>query len=325
MRKYRGPVTDHFDGERFYNPGSRVQPGPGGLFRWLANRQPGPWRNWTDSPPGPPPPARVSHGGLRVTLVGHATVLLQFDGVNFLSDPVWSMRASPVSWMGPRRHRPPGLRFDDLPPIDVVLQSHDHYDHLDFPTQRRLAARQQTTFLVPLGVWGRFAAKNISGGAESTELDWWQSVSISPQLKITAVPARHFSGRGLRDRNRTLWCGYMFEGPSGVVFFAGDTGYGTHFREIHERFPNIRLALLPIGAFRPQWFMGPVHMAPHDAVRAHQDLDTGMSVGIHYGTFRLADDGQDEAVTELQRALETAGIPASRFVTLDCGQGLEIR
>jgi L-ascorbate metabolism protein UlaG (beta-lactamase superfamily) len=215
--------------------------------------------------------------------------------------------------------------LEDLPPIDIVLQSHDHYDHLDIPAQRRLAARQRAKFLVPLGVRSRLVGGNIPGGAEASELDWWQAVSISPEIKITSVPARHFSGRGLRDRNRTLWCGYVIEGPSGAVYFAGDTGYGNQFREIRDRFSNIRLALLPIGAFRPQWFMGPVHMSPHDAVRAHQDLGADRSIGIHFGTFRLADDGEDEPAMELRRALETSGIPASRFITLDCGHGLEIR
>jgi L-ascorbate metabolism protein UlaG (beta-lactamase superfamily) len=324
MTGYRGPVSDHFDGEHFYNPGRQIMHGSGGLLQWLANREPGPWRKWVTAPPGPPPPVRISDGGLRVTFIGHSTVLIQMDGVNFLTDPIWSMRASPLSWIGPRRHRPPGIRFEDLPPIDVLLQSHDHYDHLNIPTLRRLAARQRLRFLVPLGVRARLIRGNIAGGAESSELDWWQSVSLSPEIKITAVPARHFSGRSLRDRNRTLWSGYLIEGPSGAVCFAGDTGYGNHFREIRDRFPNIRLALLPIGAFRPQWFMGPVHMSPPDAVRAHQDLGAGMSIGIHFGTFRLADDGEDEPVTELRRALEANVIPASRFVTLDCGQGLEI-
>jgi L-ascorbate metabolism protein UlaG (beta-lactamase superfamily) len=324
MRLYRGPVTDHFDGEHFYNPASQVPHGSGGLLKWLANREQGPWREWTDAPPGPPPPARVSDGGLRVTFIGHSTVLIQMDGMNFLTDPIWSMRASPFTWIGPRRHRPPGLRLEHLPPIDIVLQSHDHYDHLDIPTLRRLTARHRLKFLVPLGVRARLTARKIPGGAEAAELDWWQSISVSEEIKITVVPARHFSGRSLRDRNRTLWCGYMIEGPSGAVFFAGDTGFGTHFSEIRERFPKIRLALLPIGAFRPQWFMGPVHMSPQDAVCAHQELRAASSMATHFGTFSLADDGEEEPVTELQRALQAAGIPASRFITLDCGQGMEI-
>lgn len=324
MKLYRGPVTDHFDGEHFCNPGSQIQHGSGSLLKWLANRQQGPWREWTDAQPGPPPPARVSDGGLRVTFIGHSTVLIQMDGINFLTDPIWSMRASPLSWIGPRRHRPPGLRLEDLPPIDIVLQSHDHYDHLNFPTLRQLTRRHRIKFLVPPGVRSRLTTACIPGCAEAAELDWWQSVSISPEIKITAVPARHFSGRSLGDRNRTLWSGYVIEGPSGAVCFAGDSGYGPHFREIREHFPNLRLALIPIGAFRPQWFMGPVHMSPQSAVRAHQELGTAASVAIHFGTFHLADDGEDEPVIELQRALEVAGIPSSRFVTLNCGQGIEI-
>jgi L-ascorbate metabolism protein UlaG (beta-lactamase superfamily) len=324
MKLYRGPVSGHFDGKHFFNPGGPALRGPGSLLQWLANREPGPWREWTSASPGPPPLARVSDGGLRVTFIGHSTVLLQMDGVNILTDPIWSMRASPVSWFGPRRHRPPGLRLEDLPPIDVVLQSHDHYDHLDIPTLHRLTARRRVKLVVPLGVRARLVSAQISGSNASSELDWWQSASISSEVKITAVPARHFSGRTLHDRNRTLWCGYMIEGPSGVVYFAGDSGYGNHFHKIRERFPNIRLALLPIGAFRPQWFMAPVHMSPFEAVQAHQDLAAAWSIGIHFGTFRLADDGQDEAVTDLRRAVELAGIAAERFIALPNGQGLEI-
>jgi L-ascorbate metabolism protein UlaG (beta-lactamase superfamily) len=324
MKLYRGPVSGHFNGEHFFNPGGPALRGSGSLIQWLANREPGPWREWTPAPPGPPPPARVSDGGLRVTFIGHSTVLLQMDGVNILTDPIWSMRASPVSWFGPRRHRPPGLLFEDLPLIDVVLQSHDHYDHLDIPTLRRLTMRHRVKFVVPLGVRARMESARISGSNAASELDWWQSASISSEVKITAVPARHFSGRSLRDRNRTLWCGYVIEGPSGLAYFAGDTGYGNHFHKIRERFPNIRLALLPIGAFRPQWFMAPVHMSPSEAVQAHRDVAAAWSIGIHFGTFRLADDGEDEAVTGLHRAVESAGIPAERFVALANGQGLEI-
>jgi L-ascorbate metabolism protein UlaG (beta-lactamase superfamily) len=290
----------------------------------MATRQPGTWRKWTDSPPGAPPPERVSGGHLRATFIGHSTVLLQTDGINVLCDPIWSMRASPLSWIGPRRHRPPGLRFEDLPSIDVVFQSHDHYDHMDFPTLRRVAAKWRPRLVVPLGVRARLVSKNIVGGVEAAELDWWDSTSISSLLKVTAVPARHFSGRGLGDRNKTLWCGYVVEGPSGSVYFAGDTGYGAHFHEIRKRFPKMRLAFLPVGAFQPQWFMGQVHMSPDEAVRAHRDLGAGTSVGIHFGTFRLADDGENEPVEELQSALAVVEEPRPRFYVLGLGEGREV-
>jgi L-ascorbate metabolism protein UlaG (beta-lactamase superfamily) len=323
MALYDGPASDHFNGERFYNSPNGMPAGAASLAKWLANREPGAWQKWIDVAPGPPPPERVSDGNIRATFVGHSTVLIQMDGVNILCDPIWSNRASPVSWIGPRRHRPPGIRFEHLPSIDLVLQSHDHYDHLDVPTLRRIASQWRLGFGVPLGVARRLTSKRIAKDEQIRELDWWQSAEALNRLRITAVPARHFSGRGLRDRNATLWCGYVIEGASGTVYFAGDTGYGAHFREIGARFPQIRLAFLPIGAFRPQWFMGPVHISPEDAVRAHEEVGAATSIAIHFGTFHLADDGQDEPVIELQRALDARKV-AHRFWVLDAGEGRDV-
>jgi len=323
MKKYDGPITDHFNGEYFYNPDSKPMPGPGSALQWLTNRQPGPWRKWTDMAPGLTPPERVSDGGLRVTFVGHSTALIQMDGLNILTDPVWSKRASPVSFAGPKRHRPPGLRFDQLPAIDVILQSHDHYDHFDVPTHRKIAKRWKPKYMVPLGVKRRVLRKRLSEASRIAELDWGEEAVVNADVHVTAVPARHFSGRGLRDRNRTLWCGYVVEGPSGAVYFAGDTGWGPHFREIGERFPKIRLALIPIGAYRPQWFMGPVHISPDDAVRAHEEVGAATSIGVHFGTFRLADDGEDEPVEELKRALDSRKVQ-HRFWALGEGEGRDI-
>lgn len=325
MKPYRGPVSNHFDGWHFYNP---VEMGPSArsidVLLWVANRKPGPWRRWVETEYGPPPPRRVFRGELRVTFVGHSTVLIQMDGLNILCDPHWSDRASPVSRIGPRRHRAPGIRFEDLPPIDVVLQSHDHYDHLDAPTLRRIASAWHPDFIVPLGVRSRLTHNGVEGGAEATELDWWQLVAATPEIRITAVPARHFSGRTLFDRNRTLWCGYVIEGPSGSVYFAGDTAYGPHFAEIKRRFSPIGLALLPIGAFQPQWFMQFAHISPSEAVRAHVDLAAKTSIGIHFGTFRLADDAEDEPVNELRRAVDAAPEPKPDFYTLAEGEGWDI-
>jgi L-ascorbate metabolism protein UlaG (beta-lactamase superfamily) len=326
MKPYHGPTTDHFDGEHFFNPGHSGPRGTGSVFKWLLTRKPGPWRKWTDAPTGPPPPTRVSGGRILVTFVGHSTLLIQMDGLNILTDPVWSNRASPLSWIGPPRHRPAGLRFEDLPPIDVVLQSHDHYDHYDVRTLRRIAVKWHPKFVSALGVPARLEAHKIAKASSAAELDWWQSANVSSEIKVTAVPARHFSGRGLRDRNRTLWCGYVIESPSGSVYFAGDTAYGDHFQEIRQRFPSIRLAFLPIGAIRPLWLMGPVHISPPDAVRAHRELGAATSIAIHFGTFRLADDGEDEPVTELNRALDAIAAtgPHPQFRVLGHGEGTEI-
>jgi L-ascorbate metabolism protein UlaG (beta-lactamase superfamily) len=323
MKFYSGPRSNHFDGEHFYNP-PVGQPRVGaGVFQWLANRQPGPWRKWVDAAPGPIPPERVDGGAIRATFVGHSTMLLQFEGLNVLLDPIWSKRASPLSFAGPKRHRPPGIRFEHLPKIHLVLQSHDHYDHFDVSTLGRIATQWKPSFAVPLGVAHRLVSKKIAVDSQIAELDWWQPAQFSDSIRITAVPARHFSGRGLRDRNRTLWAGYVIESPAGTILFAGDTAYGPHFAEIAARFPKIRLALIPIGAYRPQWFMGPVHISPSDAVRAHKEVGAATSIAIHFGTFHLADDGEDEPVTELQRALDQEK-ERLRFWTLDPGEGRDI-
>ena len=324
MRRHRGPVTDHFDGAYFYNPyypGNLIQPPRRWeVLRWLATRERGPWASWTESTPAARPPERVPAGELHATFVGHSTVLIQMDGVNILCDPHWSDRASPFTRIGPRRHCPPGVRFEDLPPIDVVLQSHDHYDHFDAATLRRIAAAWNPHLIVPLCVGERLTVNGIAEVKEATELDWWQLVSLSPELKIMAVPARHFSGRSLGDRNRTLWCGYVIEGSFGAVYFAGDTAYGPHFAEIKKRVPGLRVAFLPIGAFKPRWFMAAYHMSPREAVRAHSDLGVETSIAIHFGTFSLADDGQTEPVDELEAVLSLAGEPKPQFCTLNPGE-----
>jgi L-ascorbate metabolism protein UlaG (beta-lactamase superfamily) len=309
--RHRGPRSDHFDGETFHN----LPPGPRRGFadfvRWQRTRRPGFWPEWIESAPGSPPEPRVSD--LRVTRVGHSTVLVQAAGLNLLTDPVWSDRVSPVSWAGPRRRRAPGIRFEDLPPIDAVLVSHNHYDHLDLPTLERLEAAHRPQFLVSLGNAALLRSRAIGRVAE---LDWWQRAEIGG-ARVTAVPARHFSGRGLRDTNATLWCGYAIESAAGTVYFAGDTGWGPHFQQIRERLGAPRLALLPIGAYRPEWFMSPVHMSPREAVEAHGVLGAAASVAIHYGVFAIADDGAAEAVDELARAREP------RFLVVEPGIPLE--
>lgn len=317
---YEGPPSDHFDGERFFNHVSAE-----GRFtdflRWRMSRDLGPWAEWTESEPGAPPPERVDGGRLRATFVNHSTVLVQMDGLNILTDPVWSERVSPVSWAGPRRKRAPGLRFEDLPPIDLVLVSHNHYDHLDVPTLRRLSAEHRPRVLAGLGNAEYLAAEEIE---RAEDMDWADRVEIADGVTVTCVQVQHFSGRGLMDRNGTLWCGFVIEGPSGRVYFAGDTGYGPHFAETREQFGPMRLALLPIGAYRPAWFMAPFHISPESAVRAHRALDAGTSLGIHFGTFSLADDGQSEPVDDLRAALEAKGIDAERFWALEHGVGRDV-
>jgi L-ascorbate metabolism protein UlaG (beta-lactamase superfamily) len=243
------------------------------------------------------------------------------DGLNLLVDPIWSERASPVSWTGPRRVRPPGIQLEDLPPLDAILISHNHYDHLDKLTLRRLGVLRPAATFAGLGNGKVLRALGLQG---VTELDWWQGVQLSPEVRLVFVPARHFSSRGLLDRNRSLWGGFMVQGPGGTVYIAGDTGFGAHFAEIRRRFGPVRLAVLPIGAFRPRWLMGQAHLSPEDAVRALQELQGGTGLAVHHGTFALADDGQDEPVEELVKAMARDQIGASRFWVLQAGEGREV-
>lgn len=285
----------------------------------MRTRRRGEWRRPVGALYGPAPPRRVAD--LRATFVNHATVLVQMNGVNVLTDPVWSERVSPFSWVGPKRWRPPGVRFEDLPQIDLVLLSHNHYDHLDLATLERLFRRGRPWIATGLGNQALLSGNGI---ASATDLDWWESASGGGRVTVTCVPVQHFSGRGLSDRNRTLWCAFVVSGPSGDVYYAGDTGYGPHFRMIRERFPRLRLAILPIGAYQPEWFMGPVHLSPSDALRAHGELAAGTSLGVHYGTFELADDGQDEAPKEISRLLARLAEPRPRFWTLEFGEGRDV-
>lgn len=310
-------LRSHFDGKRFHNPVPRRQ-GFRSLLRWLTSRRQGPWREWTNAPFGPPPP-KQSHE-LRITFVNHTTFLIQVCGVNILTDPIWSKRASPVTWAGPRRRRPPAIRFEDLPRIDVVLLSHDHYDHLDVSTLKWLAREHAPLVCTGLGV-SKLLAKHGVGNV--AEFDWWDAKTVLSRITITSIPAQHFSGRSLLDRDTTLWCGFMIESPSATICFAADTGLGIHFPEIARQFPHIDVAILPIGAFRPEWFMGEVHMSPADAVEAHLQLGAHISVASHFGTFPLADDGEDEPVEQLRNALHKNRhrMTGTEFLVMDFGEG----
>ncbi len=316
--RWMGALSDHFDGERFRNLEHGWQT-EGSFLKWQATRVPGEWPDHPDAPYGPRPPERVSGGGLRVTFINHSTTLVQMDGVNILTDPVWSQRVSPVTFTGPRRHRPPGIRFDDLPPIDLVLVSHNHYDHLDVATLRAIEARHRAPIVTPLGNAALMRRQGING---AIDLDWWQTTRHANGVATTVVPARHFSARAISDRNRNLWGGFVVSGPSGHVYFAGDTGWGTHFEEVGRRFAPIRAALLPIGSYLPRWFMHPAHIDPAQAVDAHFALRAKTSVAIHFGTFALGDDGEYDPIRDLHEALAGKGNPP--FLVLDQGEGRDL-
>ncbi len=310
---YRGPRSDHFDGKRFRNQQSGWQT-EGSFFKWQLTKTPTTWPEWIEASPGPPPPKRVE-SGVRITHVNHSTVLIQMDGLNLLTDPTWSERCSPVQWTGPKRHRAPGLRFEDLPPIDAVLVSHNHYDHMDVATLRRLRG---VPLFVPLGNAALLARHGVPG---AKDLDWWDEARLDERVTVTFTPAQHFSARGITDRNATLWGGFVISGPSGHVYFAGDTGWGKHYAEINRRFGPMRVALLPIGAYLPRWFMKPAHIDPAEAVEAHFALQAKTSIAVHYGTWALGDDGAQQPVDDLKTAIAARG-GANVFV-LEHGKGFD--
>jgi|RhiMethySRZTD1v2_1073278.scaffolds.fasta_scaffold11473_13 L-ascorbate metabolism protein UlaG (beta-lactamase superfamily) len=311
-------TSDHFDGRRFHNP-TGPQPQPfSKVPRMLLERRSTPWPRYVEDPPQTLP--GVDGTSAVVTFIGHATFLIQTSSGNILTDPIYSDVAGPLNTFGPRRVRRPAVALDDLPPIAIVLLSHNHYDHCDLPTLRQIATRFDPVVITPIGN-GRLARS--AGIRRVEELDWWQQAS-STGIPITATPAHHFSARHPFDRNRALWSGFLVKTGTKQIYFAGDTAYGAFFRDIRHRLAPIDLALLPIGAYEPRWFMQSVHMNPAEAVQAHIDLESSQSVGMHFGTFPMTIEGIDEPVRALEVALRANRIDPSRFRTLRFGESVRL-
>lgn len=330
-------LSDHFDGTQFFNPpenipadmpdsqsrGERARRGGNWLLGWVFGHG---WEEWPEfvELPTAKPAARISDGTIRVVPIGHAAFLIQMDGLNILTDPVWAERVSPIPFLGPRRHKSPGIRFEDLPPIDVVLISHNHYDHLDLDTLERLSSHLGIRAVVPLG------NKDLvqeSGLTQVDELDWWESVRVADGVTVTAVPAQHFSSRTLWDRNRTLWAGFVVSSAAGIVYFAGDTGYGLHFRRIAERFPSIDVALLPVAPFHEAASprrRNSIHTNPEEAVQAHLDLQARTSIAGHFQVFQLGAEGFGDGPQEVAKAMARHGVASEAFVIPEPGQEIRI-
>jgi len=319
-RYYQGPVSDHFDGLRFFNPGGTPPRGVRDLLRWQLG---GGRQRWPERVPVTPARPRDRVADLRVTMVGHATHLIQTAGVNILTDPVWSDRASPVGFAGPRRVTAPGIAFDDLPPIDLVLLSHNHYDHLDLPTLTRLGARFGCPVITPLG--NDTILRQAGGGLiDARAHDWGAAVPAGP-LTIHLTPCHHWSARGTRDRSMALWSGFVIAGPAGRVLFIGDTGFdgGRPYRDLPGP-GRLRLAILPVGAYAPRWFMAPQHQDPAEAVAGMRIAGAAWATGHHWGTFQLTDEAREAPLQELTAALAAQGVDPGRFRPLAPGQVWDI-
>jgi L-ascorbate metabolism protein UlaG (beta-lactamase superfamily) len=276
------------------------------------------WPARIDEPPRRPPP--LDGAVAVVTFIGHATFLIQTAAGNLLTDPMYSDRAGPFGLLGPRRVRQPAVPFDDLPPISTVLLSHNHYDHCDRPTLERLARRFDPVVITPIG---NGALVKSTGLRKVEELDWWQDATTST-LPLTLTPAHHFSARTPFDRNRALWGGFTIAVAQRHIYFAGDSAYAPFFREIRRRLGPIDLALLPIGAYEPRWFMRAVHMNPAEALQAHLDLEASESIAMHFGTFQLTTEGIDEPVRALEQARDAHQVEPSAFRAIGFGESVRL-
>jgi L-ascorbate metabolism protein UlaG (beta-lactamase superfamily) len=324
-RYYHGPASDHFDGNRFFNPSGEPPRRLLDIVRWQLSGRREPWPVLLPSPlPPDRPPQRVGEG-TRLAFVGHACFLIQSGGLNILTDPVLSDRASPFAFAGPKRRNPPGIAFDDLPPIDIVLVSHNHYDHMDHRTLSWLWRRDQPRIIAPLG--NDAIMRRHDPDVTVEVVDWGDELGLGPDAALRVVPANHWSARGLGDRNRALWAGFVLSLPQHRIYFAGDTGFGDGglFRQIARAFEQIDLALLPIGAYEPRWFMAAQHMNPADAVEAFLLLNPGCAVGYHWGTFRLTDEGPIDPLKALQLAISAQGLDPQRFAAGHPGETFWMR
>jgi L-ascorbate metabolism protein UlaG (beta-lactamase superfamily) len=308
------PVSDHCNGERFFNPHHSADRSLREVIRWMRTRQRTPWPAQVRLADHPPPPAAVTAGSAAITFIGHSTFLIRTASAVFITDPVLTSHAGPFGLLGPRRVRPPAVGV--LPRVDAVLVSHNHYDHLQPSSLRRLRG---ATAIAPLGVRRHLPRRSLR-----IDLDWWETTTIG-DAEITCVPAQHFSARTPWDRNRTLWCGFVIRAGGVTIYFAGDTGYSPQFAEIAARLPGIDVALLPIGAYEPRWFMTPAHMNPEEAVRAHLDVKARTSVAMHFGTFRLTDEGIDDPLRALERARSAHAVDPAAFRVLDFGETVVLK
>ncbi len=319
-RSYR--PSDHCDGRKFFNPGGPPLPSLADVLRWQFTRRSVPWPQHVTVSERSLPAPLADPSSVSATWINHASFLLRSIDANILIDPIFSVACGPFGRFGPRRVHAPGISFETLPPIHLLLVSHDHYDHCDLPTLRRLAARDQPVTLTPLG---NRALLERAGLTRIVELDWWESRTVVPHLQVTLTPSQHWSNRLSGPRCGRLWGGFSLLLRERRIQFVGDTGYHPRlFKSLAARLGPPELALIPIGAYEPRWFMQSQHCNPAEAVLIHQDLQARQSIAMHWGTFRLTDEGRDDPPKALREALRSTKLMESTFRILEPGETLVV-
>ena len=322
---YSGPVSDHFDGRLFFNPDGEVPSGLLNLLRWQLGGGKTAWpQAWPSPFPQAVPERRITGDSLRVTMVGHASLLIQVAGLNILTDPVFSARASPFTFAGPKRVNPPGIRPEDLPPVDIVLVTHNHYDHLDIATLKTIVARDNSAVITPLGNDAIILA-NVPR-APVTMMDWGGTAAAENGVTIHCEPCHHWSARGLGDRRKALWSAFVIETPAGKIYHIGDTGFhqGINYRAAQEKHGAFRLANLPFGAYEPRWFMKAQHQNPDEAVEGMLACNAAHVAGHHWGTFQLTNEGIGDPIKALEASLDARGVARERFRPLRPGEVFDV-
>ena len=311
-------TSDHFNGEKFSNPTMTEEFffGFSDLFRMAREGRPD-WPKHVENQGVPRLNEKLGPDDISITFVGHGTFLIQMPGITILTDPVWSDRLGPISWFGAKRVRAPGVKLEHLPNIAVIVISHNHYDHLDIETLRQLNERFAPKVLVPIGDKALIESIGIK---DIQELDWWDSIQLNPDTRITFTPTQHFSRRGLFDLDQSLWGSYYIQHGGRSIYFGGDAGYSAHYTEIKKRLGSTDIALLPIGDYLPGWFMKQIHMSPAEAVLAHKDLGAKLSIGMHFGTFQLSSVAIEQPQIELKEAIEKEMVSRNNFITLHEGE-----
>lgn len=318
MPKHKYPVSDHYDGNIFFNPGLKIKKSLRNVMKMLKEkRSKNKWPKWRENTAKPILATELTDDQVYITYVNHASHLIQLQNLNIITDPIFSKRAGPLSLVGPKRVRSPGIKLKKLPHIHVILVSHNHYDHMDLGSLKKLEKLFHPLIIVPLGNKKYLAEKKFHN---VVELDWWQTHQINSSQSVTLVPAQHWSMRRFNDANKALWGGFWIHSNILKIFFAGDTGYGPHFKLIQQKLGSPNISILPIGAYQPRWFMKEQHMNPEEAVLASIDLQSDLSIATHHQTFHLALDHIDDPVIDLKHSMQTHGLTQNDFIAPETGE-----